>query len=166
MLFIILSYALLECAFFIKNYITKDILIEEELVGLEIEYVDNNKINKIDDIIYSPLKSSKYNNTKYIGNKYNISNMYLFDKNNLNSFNNAIKIINSYKYSENILKIINSYDKKLILNEISIKNAYIININNKYIYDNNIYNIILYYAYNCSCIVNLIKYFLSTNFWT
>lgn len=156
MLLIILSYALLECAFFIKNYINKNLVIEEELIGLEIEYVDNNKINKIDDILYSPLRNNKYNNTKYIGNNYNISNMYLFDKHNLNSFNNAIKIIKSYKYSENILKIIDNYDK-LILNEISIKNAYIININNKYIYDN---------KYNYSYIINLIKYFFSTNFWT
>jgi hypothetical protein len=139
--------------------------MEEELIGLEIEHIDNNKINKIDDILYSPLKNNKYNNTKYIGNKNNISNIYLFDKNNLSSFNNAIKIISSYKYSKDILKIVNNYDKKLLLNEISIKNAYIININNNYIYDNNMYNIILYYAYNCSCIVNFIKYFFGTNFW-
>jgi hypothetical protein len=153
---LILIYSFLEYLYY--YYINNNnLILEEELIGLEIEHIVDNKINKIDDILYSPITDNKYYNMKYIGTNYNISNIYLFDKNNINSFNNVIKIVNSYKYSENILKIINNLDKKLILNEISIKNAYIININN--------YN---YYNDNCKflCFINMIKYFLCTHFWT
>jgi hypothetical protein len=154
---LILIYSFLEYLYY--YYINNNnLILEEELIGLEIEHIVDNKINKIDDILYSPITDNKYYNMKYIGTNYNISNIYLFDKNNINSFNNVIKIVNSYKYSENILKIINNLDKKLILNEINIKNVYIININNNYYYDN----------YSCKflCFINMIKYFLCTHFWT
>jgi hypothetical protein len=139
-------------------YNINNVILEEELIGLEIEHIVDNKINKIDDILYSPITDNKYYNMKYIGTSYNISNTYLFDKNNINSFNNVIKVVNSYKYFENILKVINNLDKKLILNEINIKNVYIININNNNYYDN----------YSCKflCFINMIKYFLCTHFWT
>jgi hypothetical protein len=150
----ILLYLFLESLYYI-NY---NLILEDELIGLEIEHIVDNKINKINDILYSPHTDNKYYNIKYIGSNNNISNTYLFDKNNKSSFNNIIKIVNSYKYSENILNIINNLDKKLILNEISIKNAYIININNNYYYDN--------YSCNFLCFINLIKYFFCTHFWT
>ena len=110
---------------------------EDNIIGLEVEKLENNKSNKKAIILYSPSTNNIYN-MEYIGKDTNLIKTHLFNKNN----NKIIDIVKSYKYSENILETINNLDDKILLNEISIDNVYIFM--NKY--SNNITDFILYYS--------------------
>ncbi len=151
-------------------YINNNLIYEEKLIGLELE--ENNVI--LENVLYSPnnnININNINNINYVGNKLNISNMFLFDT---KKCDNILKIVNSYKNSDNILNIINNKNNKLILNEINISKVYIFNRNNLIIYSDNKNNISYYYIKKSLLIKYLfllimyyfIEYFFGTNFWT
>ena len=143
-MFLFLSYSLLVCIKFINDYMNFNTIFEEELIGLEVEEI-NNKYNKLDALLYSPLTNNKYNNSEYIGRKTNLNKIHLLYSENTN---NILKILNSYKYSENILKTIDNLNNKFILNEIKINNVYLLYFNNKFIYSENKNDIAFNYIYN------------------
>ncbi len=133
---------LLLCIKFINDYMNFNTIFEEELIGLELEEINENKYNKLNTLLYSPITNNKYNNSEYIGRKTNLYKIHL------NNTNNILKIVNSYKYSENILKTINNLNNKFILNEIKINNVHLLFFNDKYIYSDNINDIAINYIYN------------------
>jgi hypothetical protein len=173
---LILFSLLFGCLKFINDYIyvNNNLIYEEELIGLELEEINNTKNVLLNSLLYSPLNYyNNYINKVYVGNKLNISNIYLFDT---TKCDNILKIINSYKYSDSILNIINNKNKKLILNEINISKVYLFNKygNNLIIYSDNKNNIFYYYIkksllikyYYLLIMYYFIKYFFCTNFWT
>lgn len=159
-MFILISL-LVGCIKLINNYIyiNNNLIYEEKLIGLQLE--EDNII--LENVLYSPYNynsiNNNINNINYVGNKLNISNIYLFDT---KMCDKILKIINSYKYSDRIKNIINNSNKKLILNEINISNVYLLNFNksknNFTIYSDNKYNIFYYYTKSKNTL--LIKYYL------
>jgi hypothetical protein len=154
-----LFYSLFGISKFIMDYlyIKNSNIYEEKLIGYEVEEIIDNEYNNLGSILYSPITNNKYINLKYIGIEQNYNNMYI-----------NLKPDKSFKYLNELLQIINT-KTNLILNKIDINNVYI-NDNN---YSNNKHNIAFHYANVNSIkylriiiIFNLIKYFLSTYFWT
>jgi hypothetical protein len=157
----------------IKDYLyyNNELIYENKLIGLEVEKIKNDKYETIDYILYSSESDIKYNNMEYIGNITNLSNIYLFDKDDSYYFNKIINIIKSYKYSDGIINTINKLNDKIMLNEIYINNVYIY----KGKYSNNKNDILLYFLKNNIKLVillsmiyftiYLIEYFFGTHFW-